>query len=255
MNVSFEKYHGAGNDFIMINGIDVKMALSPDQIRKLCDRHFGIGADGLIIITPSANTGFVMKYYNADGYEGSMCGNGGRCAARFAYEKNIAGRHMAFSAFDGTHAAEIVDNEVLLEMKDIGHIQKEKEDYFIDSGSPHFVTFVENLDSYDVSGKGKTIRNNFGKEGVNVNFLEGHEGKFRIRTYERGVESETLACGTGITAAAVAIAEKYHQNGKEFEIEAKGGVLKVYLEKSAKGYRNIWLKGPAEKVFEGLINI
>ncbi|HKK10658.1 MAG TPA: diaminopimelate epimerase, partial [Bacteroidales bacterium] len=252
---SFEKYHGAGNDFIMINGIDFKMTLSPDQIQKLCDRHFGIGADGLIIINPSANTDFVMKYYNADGYEGSMCGNGGRCAARFAYERNIADKQMAFSAYDGTHAAEIIAGEVLLEMQDIGHIQKENEDYFIDSGSPHFITFVKNLDSYDVSGKGKAIRHNYRKEGTNVNFLEEHDGKFHIRTFERGVESETLACGTGITAAAVAIAEKYHPNGKEFEIEAKGGVLKVYLEKSAKGYRNIWLKGPAEKVFEGSINI
>ncbi len=253
MEIPFKKYHGAGNDFILINGFGFKGNLSSDIIHRMCDRHFGIGADGLIIIRPSAAHSFEMKYFNADGNEGSMCGNGGRCAAQFVSDNNLAEKELAFLAYDGVHRAKILADGVLLEMMDINVIHKEDNHYFIDSGSPHYITFVDHLDSYEVNEQGRKIRYGYREDGTNVNFVEEKEDAFHIRTYERGVENETLACGTGVTAAAVAIAERSAKTLNEVHLKARGGDLTVYLEKSEKGYTDIWLKGPAENVFEGVI--
>jgi diaminopimelate epimerase len=194
-----------------------------------------------------------MKYFNANGNEGSMCGNGGRSAAQFVHDNNLTGNKMAFLAYDGVHKAEILADGVLLEMLDINVIHKRDNHFFIDSGSPHYVTFVDNLDRYKVYEEGRKIRYSYREEGTNVNFIEEKGDAFHIRTYERGVENETLACGTGVTAAAVAIAERSSTALNEIHLKARGGNLTVYLEKSEKGYTNIWLKGPAEKVFEGAI--
>lgn len=253
MEIPFTKYHGAGNDFIIINGFESIGNLSSDIIHRMCNRHFGIGANGLIFINPSAGHSFEMKYFNADGNEGSMCGNGGRCAAQFVSDNSLAEKKMAFLAYDGVHRAEILADGVLLEMLDINDIHKGDNHYFTDSGSPHYITFVDNIDSYKVNDKGRIIRYSYREEGTNVNFVEEKADAFHIRTYERGVENETLACGTGVTAAAVAIAERSAKSLKEIHLKARGGNLTVFLEKSEKGYTNIWLKGPAEKVFEGVI--
>ena len=258
-HINFYKYHGAGNDFILINEYHKKIHFDADEIHWLCDRHFGVGADGLISILPSAEADFDMKYYNADGHVGSMCGNGGRCAALFAVHQGLSSKEIRFTASDGPHAAHVLNaannGEVLLQMSDVKTIEFHNDHYFIDTGSPHYISFRENIDRLDLEREAKPIRWDYRTAGTNVNFVEDKQGKYIIRTFERGVEAETLACGTGITAAAIAIAEKNNWQKATVPLQSSGGKLEVSLEKKGSIYTNIWLKGPAEKVFEGITEI
>ena len=252
MKLKFDKYQGAGNDFVIINNLDGKCNLSGEQIARLCDRRFGIGADGLILVEKSDKADFAMKFYNSDGKTASMCGNGGRCIARYAYDHGIAPETMKFVAEDGLHEAEIIDNEnVKLKMIDVDGITIFDDGMWTNTGVPHFVKFVDDIDDVDIDIDGCRLADDkrFAPERTNVNFTDNANG-FRLRTYERGVEGETLACGTGTVATALCINTK---NGtpSPIALKAKGGLLKVYFEKNNNGYENIWLEGPAIKVFEG----
>lgn len=252
MKLKFDKYQGAGNDFVIVNNLDEKYNLSGEQIARLCDRRFGIGADGLILVEKSDKADFAMKFYNSDGKTASMCGNGGRCIARYAYDHVIAPETMKFVAEDGLHEAEIIDNEnVKLKMIDVDGITIFDDGMWTNTGVPHFVKFVDDIDDVDIDLDGCRLADDkrFAPERTNVNFTDNANG-FRLRTYERGVEGETLACGTGTVATALCINTK---NGtpSPIALKAKGGLLKVYFEKNNNGYENIWLEGPAIKVFEG----
>lgn len=257
--ISFYKYQGAGNDFILINEYHIQLHLDTGLIHWLCDRHFGVGADGLISIRPSTEADFKIKYYNADGLPGSMCGNGGRCAALFAFQQGMASQNMVMKASDGNHEAQVLKSgnnaEVLLQMNDVEKTACYRDHYFIDTGSPHYISFKDNISKTDMVREAAPIRWNYREAGTNVSFVEEKKGQYSIRTFERGVESETLACGTGITAAAIALAEKHQWQKATVPIKAIGGVLEVSLEKKGGTYTNIWLKGPAAKVFEGNIEI
>ena len=260
MNIHFFKYQGTGNDFVILdnrrNNYD---SLNKQQIVFLCDRRFGVGADGLMLLNLKAGYDFEMKYYNSDGNESSMCGNGGRCLVRFAHQCGIHKSHYRFSAIDGDHEAEIADDIVInLKMKDVDKIEDYHGDAVLNTGSPHYVKMVSDVMELDVFQKGKEIRYNhhFAKEGINVNFVEQKkEDEIIVRTYERGVEDETLSCGTGVTASALVC---YH-NATGYNnviVITKGGRLNVEFDRINKGsYHNIWLCGPAQKVFEGSIQI
>ena len=261
MKLSFHKYQGTGNDFIIMDNYHAEIpALTTKQIKKLCDRHFGIGADGLMLLNKKEGYDFEMKYYNADGNESSMCGNGGRCLVKFAYNLGIHRNTYKFIASDGEHEAEIdTDETVSLKMKDVSGVKKFKGDYLIDTGSPHYVKMVGDVMNVDVYKKGHEIRysKDFEKEGINVNFVEQltEEDKIIVRTYERGVEDETYSCGTGVTAAALIC---YHnENGyNDVEVKTLGGTLSVEFDRLDEGkYANVWLSGPAEKVFDGVIKL
>lgn len=261
MQTEFFKYQGTGNDFVIIdnrNGHDLK--LSVQQVKKLCDRKFGIGADGLMLLNDKAGYDFEMVYFNSDGKEGSMCGNGGRCLIKFADHIGITKELYKFMAVDGEHEAKIDGNGIVcLKMNDVDVIASHHSDFMVDTGSPHYVKLVPQLANMDVYKKGKEIRysREFEKEGINVNFVEQMDepDKIFVRTYERGVENETLSCGTGVTAAALVC---YHnENGfNEVEVKTLGGKLFVEFDRVDDGkFRNIWLCGPAVRVFAGMIEI
>ena len=260
MTLHFYKYQGTGNDFILADNRKNEYALTTEQIHKLCDRRFGIGADGLMLMNEKPGFDFEMKYYNADGREGSMCGNGGRCMAKFAYHLGIHREIYRFLASDGVHEAEIdTDGIVSLKMKDVKTIKKFHSDYILDTGSPHYIKMVTNVMDVDVFKKGSEIRHSkdFEDDGINVNFVEqlSEVDKIIVRTYERGVEDETFSCGTGVTAAALVC---YHnENGfNDVEVKTLGGHLTVEFDRIDENkYENIWLCGPAEKVYEGTIQI
>lgn len=256
MTVVFFKYQGTGNDFIILdNRKHEYSSLTSDQIRRLCDRRFGIGADGLMMLNEKAGYDFEMKYYNADGREGSMCGNGGRCITKFAYHLGIHRVDYKFWAADGEHEAEIdPDGTVSLKMKNVDKVIRKHGDFMLNTGSPHYVKLVNDVMNEDVYKKGRDIRysKDFEEEGINVNFVE-HIGddEIIVRTYERGVEDETYSCGTGVTAAALV---SYHnENGfNEVEVKTLGGTLSVEFDRLEDDrYTNIWLTGPAERVYEG----
>ena len=259
MKIHFYKYQGAGNDFVMIDDRNHSFAQEPQLIKQICGRHFGIGADGLILLQNDEKSDFKMVYFNSDGNESSMCGNGGRCIVKFAKELGIIKNQTKFKAIDGIHEALITNDLVELKMANVSEVQIFENHYFLNTGSPHHVEFVEDLSKIDVKNYGKKIR--FGApyfdEGTNVNFVQVMDNQsLLIRTYERGVEDETLACGTGITAAVIAGFESGKLNSGEINIAAKGGNLNVKFEKNESGgYENIWLTGPAEKVFEGEIEL
>ena len=256
MNIKFYKYQGTGNDFIILdNRSNEYSSLTTQQINRLCDRRFGIGADGLMMLNNKDGYDFEMLYHNADGKEGSMCGNGGRCMVKFAYHLGIVETTYKFIATDGEHEAEI-DNDgiVSLKMKDVNSVHDFHGDHILDTGSPHYIKMVKDVMAYDVYQKGKDIRNSssFNEKGINVNFVEQKdEDHIIVRTYERGVEDETYSCGTGVTASALV---NYHnENGfNEVIVITKGGRLSVEFDKVGENnFANIWLCGPAEKVFEG----
>jgi diaminopimelate epimerase len=256
MRLHFYKYQGTGNDFIILDNRKGNYSdLSVQQVQLLCNRRFGIGADGLMMLNAIPGYDFEMKYFNADGREGSMCGNGGRCLVKFAYHIGIHKTMYFFTASDGEHEAEIdLDGTVSLKMRDVSGIKKYDSDLILDTGSPHYIRMVGDIDHFDVYKTGKAIRNSnsFAKEGINVNFVEqvGDDEIF-VRTYERGVEDETLSCGTGVTAAAIAC---YHNEAgfNDVMVHTKGGRLNVeYDRNDDNSYTNVWLTGPAEKVFEG----
>ncbi len=261
MKFQFQKYQGTGNDFILAdNRKNEYGSLTKQQIQRLCDRRFGIGGDGLMLLNEKAGYDFEMKYYNADGREGSMCGNGGRCLVKFAYQLGIHREKYRFLAADGVHEAEIdPDGIVSLKMKDVKTIRKFHNDFLLDTGSPHYVKLVTDVMDLDVYKKGYEIRHSkeFEEEGINVNFVEQltEPDKIIVRTFERGVEDETYSCGTGVTAAALVC---YHnENGfNDVEVKTLGGLITVEFDRVDENkFENIWLCGPAEKVFEGSVNI
>ncbi|MEO1436711.1 MAG: diaminopimelate epimerase [Bacteroidota bacterium] len=264
MVLEFVKYQGAGNDFILIDNREGHIQLNTEQIARLCHRNFGIGADGLILLCQHLSLDFKMVYYNSDGKESTMCGNGGRCIVQFAYDLNAIGPKTQFEAIDGLHQAHFEDTGIVsLHMKDVADIEQlDPNTYVLDTGSPHYVQFVENLKALDVYHEGKAIRNSdrFVQEGINVNFVEiTGEEQLKIRTYERGIEQETLACGTGITAAALSyISRQGKKEAGTFEIELtaqSGDHLKVRGKNGPNGFTDINLIGPAQKVFSGHITI
>lgn len=261
MDIQFFKYQGTGNDFIILDNRDRPYsALTTVQICRLCDRRYGIGADGLMLLNNKPGYDFEMKYYNADGKESTMCGNGGRCLVKFAYHLGIHRNTYHFLAADGEHEAEIdTDGIVSLKMKDVSNVRKFHGDYLLNTGSPHYVKLVKDVMDWDVYQKGREIRysKDFEAEGINVNFVEqlSDPDKIIVRTYERGVEDETYSCGTGVTAAALIC---YHnENGfNDVEVKTLGGTLSVEFERlNDEAYTNIWLCGPAELVFEGRIRV
>lgn len=278
MQIAFHKYHGAGNDFILVDNRSGSFTTGGSNqealIARLCDRHTGIGADGLILVQhptlPASESAFRMLYFNADGLEGSLCGNGSRCAAAYAYAKGMTkGRQVVFEAVDGLHRAEILRDSkpayvVRVSLRKCQAAEKlTNEQYYVDTGSPHLVWFTDKLDSLDVSTLGRKIRYDpkWGARGVNVNFAEwAGDGSLRVRTYERGVEEETLSCGTG--AAAVALAGYLHQGGRPGHstctIHFRGGSLRLSFtppDKAGGDFRDIWLEGPASMVFEGRLPV
>ncbi|ODT93367.1 MAG: diaminopimelate epimerase [Sphingobacteriales bacterium SCN 48-20] len=255
----FSKYQGTGNDFILLDNREgIYNTLSTEQIRHLCDRRFGIGADGLMLLNNHEGYDFEMKYFNADGREGSMCGNGGRCLVRFAYHLGIHRNEYKFLAVDGDHEAEIdTDGIVSLKMKDVDKIRRQNGDSILNTGSPHYVKVVSDVMDMDVYKKGRDIRysKEYEQEGINVNFVEQTgEDKIIVRTYERGVEDETYSCGTGVTAAAMVC---YHnENGfNDVQVKTLGGKLNVEFDRIEERYINVWLSGPAEKVYDGKIEL
>lgn len=254
--MKFYKYQGTGNDFILIDNRNLQFFKDTKLINHLCDRRFGIGADGLILLEKDDHTDFRMVYYNADGNESTMCGNGGRCIIHFAHFLGIIKNSTKFVAIDGLHEGKIENSLVVkLKMGDVQAISNEADYSVLNTGSPHFVRFVKDVENIDVFAEGRKIRNSekFVKEGINVNFVEQtSDNSLFIRTYERGVEDETYSCGTGATAAALTFMQNHHQ--KEVDIKVLGGNLKVYAELKDHGFINVWLEGPAQQVFTGTID-
>jgi diaminopimelate epimerase len=255
--ISFSKYQGTGNDFVMIDNRNQKFEVSQQLIENLCHRRFGIGADGLILIENAEGYDFRMVYFNADGNEGSMCGNGGRCAVKFAHDLGFFEQNTKFIAVDGEHLASIDNDMVSLKMIDVNTIESGENFDFMNTGSPHYVTFVENLSNYDVFNEGKNIRYSdywVSRGGTNVNFVEVlNENSISVRTYERGVEDETYSCGTGVTACAI---DSYLQKGIKapLNIQTLGGTLAVDFKVIDKhNFTDIYLIGPSKKVFNGFI--
>ena len=260
MEVFFEKYQGTGNDFILLDNRDHRYdSLTSSNISFLCDRKFGIGADGLMLLNIHPTYPFEMVYFNADGQTSSMCGNGGRCIVHFAKQKNVfQGEKVEFIAIDGLHSAFISD-EVSLQMNDVSLIQSHGDDYVLDTGSPHYVQYVDDLHDVDIVAEGKKIRysSDFNQEGINVNFIE-HLGSsiIDIATYERGVENETLSCGTGATACALVHAMLFAESTQNsIQVRTKGGSLRIKYHRVNNTFTNIWLCGPAQPVYKGQINI
>jgi diaminopimelate epimerase len=256
MELNFSKYQGTGNDFVMIdNRIGIFNHNDPELIARLCDRKFGIGSDGLILIEDHSEYDFEMIYINPDGSK-SLCGNGSRCAVMFAHHLNMIEFETTFLTIEGPLHAIIETDLDHIRMPDVKNIiPTEKKDLFLNTGSPHYVRFVENVENYSILETGKEIResNEFAPEGTNVNFVQlKNKGEIFVRTYERGVENETLSCGTGVTASALA----YGKNLKKGEVRIMtlGGELTVRFEQVQEGvFQNIYLIGPAEKVFDGII--
>ncbi len=268
MTHAFYKYHGAGNDFIIMhdehdnvfNNIHDRQGL----IAKLCHRRFGIGADGLMLLQNDEKYDFKMVYFNSDGKPGTMCGNGGRCLVKFAFDIGKIKYSTRFVATDGLHDASILENSgsegiVSLAMKDVKDLEQRQDRFILNTGSPHLVIFVEDVKGLDVFEEGRNIRYSYEweKQGINVNFVEVTEDELLIRTYERGVENETWACGTGVTAAAIAAYEAgIKRKNNTYTLWAKGGKLNVSFDHlQHHHYKNIVLTGPAAKVFEGELDM
>jgi diaminopimelate epimerase len=259
MAIQFFKYQGTGNDFVLLDNRQNEYDnLDTRHVKHICDRHFGIGADGLMLLNLKKGYDFEMVYYNADGNVSSMCGNGGRCIVQFAFDQGIALEDYSFLAVDGPHIANFDEhNWVRLKMKDVDHVGRNQSDYILDTGSPHYVQFMNDVMQMDVFREGRNIRchEDFEKEGINVNFVEQQKDWITVRTYERGVEDETLSCGTGVTASALVSA--HNDIGfNRVEVKTKGGRLAVEFDKAGpEHFENIWLCGPATYVFKGEIEL
>ncbi len=257
MPIRFYKYQGTGNDFVIIDNRKQEFPVGNTAlIHKICDRRFGVGADGLMLLEEHSSADFKMVYYNADGNESTMCGNGGRCISAFARHLGVAGEKGKFMAIDGEHEYILNDHLVHLKMIDVATISNGGEDRVLFTGSPHYVSFRNDISSLKITEEAHKIRYNdiFRKEGINVNFVQDADGSISMRTYERGVEDETLSCGTGTVAVALCVAHKHKIEAGNLEINTPGGKLSVSFEKDGGNYKNIWLIGPAEFVFEGILN-
>ena len=260
MKIEFYKYQGTGNDFVIFdnrkNDYDF---LTSKQVKYICDRNFGVGADGLMLLGKKEGYDFEMIYYNSDGNQSTMCGNGGRCLVKFAYHRGIIKSEYLFVAIDGEHKAEIdSDGTVSLQMKNVDSVDYHTAHAIINTGSPHFVKFANEVENIDVLTTGHEIRysKEFALQGINVNFVEStDEDSIFVRTYERGVENETLSCGTGVTAAALLSA--HNENGfNTVRVKTLGGNLSVEFNKiDDQHFDDIWLCGPAELVFTGTIEL
>lgn len=258
MKLIFYKYQGTGNDFVIIDNRDGSVELSKAQVKFLCDRRFGIGADGLMLLNSREGYDFEMVYFNSNGREASMCGNGGRCLVKFAADMGMRRSDYHFLAVDGPHDADIdADGWINLKMQDVDKVQHNRGDAILNTGSPHYVKPVNDIKGLNVYREGREIRNSreFAKEGINVNFVEQKDDLIAVRTYERGVEDETFSCGTGVTAAALVFA--HNERGfNRVEVETLGGRLAVEFDKTGEEqFENIWLCGPAQFVFKGEIEI
>lgn len=260
MQCTFYKYQGTGNDFILIDNRNNKFTDTTQQtIAQLCDRKFGIGADGLMLLQEKKGYDFEMVYYNSDGRISSMCGNGGRCIVAFAQFLGVIDKQAHFLAIDGDHDAVISSpNYVELQMANVDSVEIQDNFYYLNTGSPHYVHYVDNLANLDVVAEGQKIRYNqrFKEEGTNVNFvMKQGKAAIKVATYERGVEDETLSCGTGVTAAALTYYIKNQENTTIY-IETKGGDLKVkFKAKGLNSFYDIWLCGAAQQVFKGQVEI
>lgn len=256
MKIDFYKYQGTGNDFILIDNRLKTISLQQDTIRLLCDRRFGIGGDGLILLEETPGFDFCMVYFNSDGRESTFCGNGGRCIASFAKLLGLADQQTRFIAKDGTHEASFLGPDVRLKMQDVKQINLVVPGFLLFTGSPHYVEFRENVSSLDVEKEGRAIRNQklWKKEGINVNFIEKKKKSISVRTYERGVENETYSCGTGVTASA--LSSSLFGYTSPVQVETPGGTLQVEFQKSDDhSFTEIYLTGPATLVFQGTIEI
>ncbi|WP_086477912.1 diaminopimelate epimerase [Arenibacter amylolyticus] len=260
MLLNFYKYQGTGNDFVIIDNRDLSFPKNKTQLVSfLCDRKFGVGADGLILLENDEATDFKMVYYNSDGKQSTMCGNGGRCIVAFAKHLELISDETSFEAVDGLHKAKIEGNVVSLQMQDVDSIIEKSNSLFLNTGSPHHVQAVTDVKNFDVRKEGERLRYGvYGKEGSNINFVQKiAENSFYVRTYERGVEDETLSCGTGVTAVALAMHHAGQANKDAVSITTPGGQLKVHFTKSEtkEGYNEIWLTGAAQLVFKGEIDV
>jgi diaminopimelate epimerase len=265
IDITFQKWQGAGNDFIIIDNRNGQVSkLSKQDISWLCDRHFGIGADGLMLISLGKANDFSMDFYNSDGLPAEMCGNGGRCIVAMAYDLGLFDKKAVFTAPDGEHEASLLPNGwIRLKMKDVSAIEiVELEEFkgqpfvYLNTGVPHLVTFVNDIDGLDVAQLGRTIRyhKHFSPAGTNVNFVRIGSDGLDVRTYERGVEAETLACGTGNVASAIAAEFINNKALTSYNCRAIGGSLRVSFKKvSDSRFSDVWLEGPAEKVFTGIV--
>ncbi len=260
MKVEFYKYQGTGNDFVILENRDRQYdKLTPQQVKHICNRRFGIGADGLMLLNNHPELDFEMIYFNADGNQSSMCGNGGRCLVQFAKNQGMHKSTYHFMAIDGKHEADIdMRSIVRLKMQDVDKVEYHSGHAILNTGSPHFVKIANNVEDIDVVETGRDIRysKQFMEEGINVNFVEAtDEDEIFVRTYERGVEDETLSCGTGVTASALLNA--HNENGfNRVEVKTPGGHLSVEFNKiDDEHFDNIWLCGPAELVYKGEIEV
>ena len=257
---TFYKYQGAGNDFIVFDNRNGLFDRGDEGlVRRLCDRRFGIGGDGLMLLQDADGYDFEMVYFNADGREGSMCGNGGRCIVAFAQDIGVIGTETDFLAADGAHHARIHDQVdwISLQMIDVDVIDRDGDAYVLDTGSPHYVRVVDGLGEFPVVEEGRSIRysDTYRDRGINVNFVEADGDGYRVRTYERGVEDETLACGTGATAVALAMAWRGGTDGAfQTPIQVEGGGLTIRFVKEGMHFTNVFLEGPAQFVFRGEIS-
>ena len=257
MPQTFFKYQGTGNDFVMIDNRQQTFDKeNTKHIAFLCDRRFGIGADGLILLENHPDLDFKMVYYNADGNESSMCGNGGRCLVAFAKQLGVINNKAVFEAIDGLHHATINNDIVKLQMQDVNAVEKHKNHVFLNTGSPHHVQFEEAINDFDIKTKGASIRYGepYNETGSNVNFVKKiSDSTFRVRTYERGVEDETLSCGTGVTAVALAMHYLGETKKNNVNLNVEGGKLQVSFDVENGLYKNVWLIGPATFVYKGII--
>jgi diaminopimelate epimerase len=256
MLLKFYKYQGTGNDFVMAdNRTGIFDVNNTELVARLCHRRFGIGADGFILLENEPGYDFKMVYYNSDGRQSSMCGNGGRCIVQFAYDLGVIGNATRFLAIDGPHDARIEEGLVHLKMIDVTEVENNGTFFYMNTGSPHYVASVQDIEKYDVFEEGRKIRYNdrFQEVGTNVNFTEKKDDVLFVRTYERGVEDETYSCGTGVTASA--LAASYSGMASPVRINTLGGALSISFKKTQEGFSDIFLIGPAQRVFEGSVEI
>lgn len=258
--IQFYKYQATGNDFVLLDQSNVVFDLTESEVAHICHRRYGVGADGLMILRKHNLFDFEMIYYNSNGKLGSMCGNGGRCIVRFAYDQGLIGEKTTFLAVDGEHKATVLETDIALEMINVTNIKVLEKDktFEIYTGSPHYIDFVKDASALeDIVTYGKSIRYNatYKEKGINVNLVYIlDQNKLKIATYERGVEDETYSCGTGVTAASIALG-LINKDLKEVFIEAKGGNLSVTFEREGETYTSVVLTGPAINVYEGIIKV